>query len=148
MCQHITVILKNEPGQFQMVARLLAREGVNILAFHVADTSPHSGFVQLVCDDHTRALATLAGAFGDKAFENNVIAVRMGHIAGALAPILAVLAENGHNIENAYQTVDKHNRAVVIIELSAGQVEAAKILLCDRFDLLEDFQSVWPCNYD
>ena len=58
--KQLSVSLANVPGSFATVSELLGREGVNIRAISVADTSDIST-VRFVVDDHEKARNILTG---------------------------------------------------------------------------------------
>ena len=143
MCQHITVILRNAPGEFTGVAKLLKAEGVNILAFHVAGTGSNSGYAQLVCDDQLKALAVLTGVYHTYAYESEVIAIRRKNVPGSLYEIMSELSICKVNIENAYQTLNSRGEAIIIVEPSQQDLQRAKGAVSDSQDLISDFRAIW-----
>jgi len=140
MGKHITVILRNAPGQFAQVAQILTEAQINILAFHVASAGLSSGYAQLVCDDPVRAMAKLTPSLRNYVYESDVIAVRTPHAPGALFPILQALHLAGVNIENAYQTLDGKGNAIIIIEPSQSTLAAASTTLRNSYDVISDFR--------
>ncbi|TFG36326.1 MAG: ACT domain-containing protein, partial [Nitrospirales bacterium] len=71
--KQISIVLDNVPGAMSHVSEILGREGVNIRAISVADTSDIST-VRFVADDPVRALNILkANGFSTK--ETDVLAV-------------------------------------------------------------------------
>ena len=127
--QHITVLLRNLPGEFSAIADMLERDGVRILAFHVANTGPRSGYVQLLCDDHLRAFATLSGSFHNYVHRSEVLVVRIGGGAGMLARLLERLCRAQVNIENAYQTLDSKGQPLVVMEIPTEHMSKAVLAL-------------------
>jgi hypothetical protein len=141
MGKHITVILRNAPGQFAYVAHMLHEAKINILAFHVASAGFSSGYAQLVCDDPIRAMAKLTEALGNYVYESEVIAVRTPHVPGSLSPILQALYQADVNVENAYQTLDGKGNAIIIIEPSQSTLATASTTLRENsYDVISDFR--------
>jgi hypothetical protein len=91
--------LPNSPGALGAVCRVLADERVNIVGLSVEP----SGQLRLVVDNHVRA----AGALRERhhqVTEREVVVANVGTGPGALAPVLALVAGAGVNIDYAYGT--------------------------------------------
>lgn len=142
MCEHITVILKNNAGEFAGVAKLLMDYEVNILAFHVATTGANTGYAQLICNDQMKALVVLTGVYHTYAYASEVIAIRTKNVPGSLYEILSELLQAKVNIETAYQTLDDQGQAIIVIEPRGDDMERAKAAVADRHDLIQDFGSL------
>ena len=128
MSRHLTILLRNMPGEFFRVLERLRQEGVRMLAFHLASTGPKSGYIQLVCDDHHKALTILATQFQHYVQESEVILLRLHTDCGDLVPLLSDLASQGINIENSYQTLDGDGNTLVVLEASnAEQSDRARV---------------------
>ena len=93
--KQISIILDNVPGAMGRVSEILGREGVNIRAISVADTSDIST-VRFVVDDPVKALNILkANGFSTK--ETDVLAVETPDHPGGLNAVLKPLKEAGIN---------------------------------------------------
>src|ERR1700730_6048420 len=93
----ITFRLPNSPGALAEVCRTLAREHVGILALML----DAGGRLRLVVDNDVRA----GGALRESRHQidtHQVLVVRTANTAGALAPVLALVADAGVNVEYAY----------------------------------------------
>ena len=93
----LSLRLPNSPGALVEVCRALAQEQVNVLAMAL----DASGRLRLVVDNRARATGALGG-IGRQVTEREVLFVRVPHGPGALAPVLALIAEAGINVEYAY----------------------------------------------
>ena len=89
--------LANSPGALAGVCRLLSTERVNIAAMMLEST----GQLRLVVDNHTHGAAILREQH-HQVTERDVIVTTIPNAAGALAPVLRLLAEGGVNVEYAY----------------------------------------------
>ena len=98
--RQITVVLENQPGRLGVISRLLAAEGVNILALSVID-SIEQGVVRLVTSDAERCRRVLAGA-GLYLLEADVLAVDTADRPGRLADLCDALAAARVNVDYAY----------------------------------------------
>jgi hypothetical protein len=93
----LSLRLANSPGALGGVCRLLSNERVNILAMMLEST----GQLRLVVDNHTHAAAVLREQH-HQVTARDVIVTTIPNAAGALAPVLRMLADGGVNIEHAY----------------------------------------------
>ena len=109
--------LGNSPGALAGVCRALFDERVNILALSL-DTAGH---VRLVVDNHVHA----AGALGDLHYqvtERQVLVASVSNDPGALASVLALVADAGINIEYAYASAtDAGHAASVVLGVEDAQ---------------------------
>jgi hypothetical protein len=142
MPQHITVILRNTPGEIATLTKLLKSEEVNILAFHLAAFASNTGYVQLICDNQIKALLVLNGAYGCFAYASEVIAFQAKNASDALFEIFTTLLLAKVNIEAAYQSLGPLGQLITILEPSANDLERAKAAVADRDDLISDFQTI------
>jgi len=124
--RQITVTILNRPREFENIARLLKEAGVNILAFHLADTES-GGFVQVVCDKHEVALSALRGDYKMFTRESEILAVSAPHVPGQLARILSMLGNLHVSVRSSYMSMDPRNKPVVLLEFFGSEnVRTAK----------------------
>jgi hypothetical protein len=117
--------LPNSPGALAAVCRALADERVNILAMSVET----SGQLRLVVDNHVRAAGVLRERH-HQVTEREVVMAAVGGGPGALAPVLALAADAGVNVEYAYGTApDGSGSAAIVlgVENAARAAAAAGI---------------------
>ena len=113
--------LPNSPGALAGVCRLLADERVNILAM----TLEASGQLRLVLDNHVRGAGVLR-AQHHKVTERPVVVAAVANGPGALAPVLAIAADAGVNVDYAYGSVVEGTRgAAVVLGVEDAQRVAA-----------------------
>jgi len=98
----ISVFLENARGTLREMTKLLAENGIDIMALSIADTS-NFGIVRLIireaCIDN--AINCLKNA-GFMAKKNNVICVGIPNKSGALDNVLAIIEEADVSIEYIY----------------------------------------------
>ena len=94
--KQISVSLDNIPGAFSTISEILGREGVNIRAISVADTSDMST-VRFVADDPVKAMNILTTQ-GYKVKEREVLAVETPDHPGGLNAVLRPLRDAGINV--------------------------------------------------
>jgi hypothetical protein len=117
--------LPNSPGALAAVCRALADERVNIVGLSVEP----SGQLRLVVDNHVRAAGVLRERH-HQVTEREVVVANVGTGPGAFAPVLALVAGAGINIEYAYGTApDGAGGASVVlgVENAARAAAAAGI---------------------
>jgi len=111
--QQISVFLENKKGRLAEVAGLLAREGINIRALSLADTTDF-GVLRLMVNDPDKCLQILRGG-SFVAQQTEVIAVEVQDKPGGLAMVLDVFDQHGINIEYMYAFVEKRTAAAIVV---------------------------------
>ena len=102
--------LPNSPGALASVCRLLADERVNILAM----TLEASGQLRFVLDNHVRGAGVLR-AHHHQITERPVVVAAVANGPGALAPVLAIAADAGVNVDYAYGSVSEGTTGSAIV---------------------------------
>ncbi|NLE10341.1 MAG: ACT domain-containing protein [Actinobacteria bacterium] len=124
--RQLSVSLANVPGSFSTVSELLGREGVNIRAISVADTSDIST-VRFVVDDPNKAKNILTGNGYDPK-EIDVLAVETPDHPGGINAVLKPLKAAGINVHYLYPHLGRiDNNAIVILGVDRTE-EAQKVL--------------------
>jgi len=122
----ISIILDNVPGALSNVSEILGREGVNIRAISVADTSDLST-VRFVVDDPVKALNILKGR-GFRTKETDVLAVETPDHPGGMNAVLRPLREAGINVHYLYPHLGRAGgRAIVILGVDRTE-DAERVL--------------------
>ena len=122
----ISVILKNIPGMLTDLSELLGKEGVNIRAISVADTSDVST-VRFVVDDPTKALNILKGN-NFTVYETDVLAVETPDHPGGLTAVVRPLKEANINIHYLYSFLGRVSEQAIVI-LGVDRIEDAQEVL-------------------
>lgn len=100
LIKQLSVFLENKSGRLHEVSTLLGKEGINMSAFSVADTSEF-GILRLIVSDHEKALRVLR----DNSFSvslTDVVCLNCPNQPGALAKALQILSANEVAIEYLY----------------------------------------------
>ncbi len=122
----ISIVLDNIPGAMSHVSEILGREGVNIRAISVADTSDIST-VRFVVDDPVKALNILkANGFSIK--ETDVLAVETPDHPGGLNAVLKPLRNAGINVHYLYPHLGRVGGQAIVI-LGVDKLEEAQKVL-------------------
>ena len=119
----ISVILDNMPGALSNVSEILGREGVNIRAISVADTSDVST-VRFVVDDPVKALNILK-SHGFRIKETDVLAVETPDHAGGMNAVLKPLKDAGINVHYFYSHLGRVGGQAICI-LGVDRIEEAQ----------------------
>jgi len=117
----LTLRLPNSPGALAGVCRALADERVNIVALSVEP----NGQLRLVVDNHVRASGVLRERH-HQVTTREVLVAAVASGPGALAPVLAMVAGAGVNVEYAYGTApDTASTASIVIGVEDAARAAA-----------------------
>ena len=124
--KQISVSLDNVPGAFSTISEILGREGVNIRAISVADTSDMST-VRFVADDPVKAMNILTTQ-GYKVKEREVLAVETPDHPGGLNAVLRPLRDAGINVLYLYPHLGRISGQAIVI-LGVNKTEEAQEVL-------------------
>ena len=112
--KQLSVFLENKPGRLCAATDVLAKEGIDISALTLADTSEF-GILRMIVDQPDRAREVLTES-GVVVRLSDVIAVAMNDAPGGAVGILHLLSEAGLNVEYMYACVGKvTGKALMII---------------------------------
>ena len=125
--KQISLTLENEPGKFLAVSECLGREGINIRAISVADTSDFST-VRFVTDNPEKTANVLRSA-GYAVHETDVIAVEVPDHPGGLQAVLKPLRTANINVLYLYPYLGRGESGQPIVIMGVNETEEAiKIL--------------------
>ena len=112
--RQLSVFLENKTGHLCAAIDTLAKEGINISALTVADTSEF-GILRMIVDQPERARDVLT-ASGVVVRISKVIAIAMDDAPGGAGEVLHRLSNAGLNIEYMYACVGKlSGKAIMVI---------------------------------
>jgi hypothetical protein len=124
--KQLSIFSENKPGRLEKITRVLAEEGVNILAINIA-SSDGFGVLKFIVDRCDLAYEKLK----EKNFTvslNPVLAIELVDRPGGLYRVASILARKKVNIENAYVLIPaSRKKAFLIVEVN--DIEKAKKLL-------------------
>lgn len=111
--RQISVFLENKSGRLNEVTKTLADNGINMVAFCIAETTDF-GLMRLIVEDVDKGVDVLRNA-GFAVIVTDVICINCSNEPGSLSRILESLA--GHNIFIEYMyAFARTERADVIIK--------------------------------
>mgnify|MGYP000870753336 CR=1 FL=1 len=109
----VSIFLENSKGRLAEVTRILAKEGIDLRALSLADTSDF-GVLRIIVADPDRCLGVLKEN-GFVARTTEVVAVEVEDRPGGMSRVLDVLDEAGLNVEYMYAFVAKAGQNAVVI---------------------------------
>jgi hypothetical protein len=111
--KQLSVFLENKPGALSEPCRLLAKAGINIQTFSLADTREF-GILRLVVEDSDKARRLLQrNGFAVKV--TKVVVLEVPDKPGGLAAILDALDGTGISVKYGYGfTVYPHEKGVLV----------------------------------
>lgn len=126
--QELALELPNRPGALAGVARILAKERINVAAISV-DSTARRGHVRLVASDPKRARALLADA-GFRVETHELIAVRLEDRTGSFLQVLEALARSKVNVQSVAILIVKDG-SQSLVAISSDDLPKARRTLKD-----------------
>ena len=139
--KQISVFLENKPGSLAEMTKTLADNQIDMRAFSLAETSDF-GIARVIVDDLYKTTTVLKDA-GFIHTVSSVLAVAIPDVPGGLAQVLAVLRDEGINVEYMYAFLGGKKESAYMIFKVAGHHKAAAamtsrgIRLVDQEELSE-----------
>ena len=137
--KQISVFLENKPGQLRSFTEVLAKRGIDMRALSLDDTRDF-GIARLIVDDWNKADQVLREE-GYVFSTTPVLAVAIPDEPGGLNRVLAILGDNGVNVEYTYAFITrKLDEAYMIFRVedndkAVALLTEAKVELLDQGDL-------------
>lgn len=133
----ISVFLENKAGRLADVSRELGKNGIDINALSIADTT-HFGILRLIVNQPERAVNVLKEA-GFTVNSSPVLAIAIDDEPGALSKALDALNENEIGIDYIYAFVGRtQSKALVILRVEGPLEEAGAVLSKAGIQVLKD----------
>jgi len=124
--KQLSIFSENKPGRLTKITKVLAEEGVNILAVNIA-SSDGFGVIRFIVDKCEPAAQRLRQK-GFTVSLNEVLAIELVDRPGGLFEVSALLSKKKINIENAYVLIlGSRKKAFLIVDVN--DIEKAKKLL-------------------
>jgi len=124
--QELALELPNRPGALAGVARILAKERINVAAISV-DSTARRGHVRLVVSDPARARALLSEG-GFRVETHELIAVRLEDRAGSFLQVLEALSAAKVNLQSVAILIVRE-RAQSLVAFSSDDLPRARQVL-------------------
>ena len=124
--RQLSVFLENKPGRLCTATDILAKEGINISALTLADTTEF-GILRLIVDDTEKAAEILRES-GVVVRITEVLAIAMNDAPGGAGDILHILSGAGLNIEYMYVCVGRGSGKPIMVVRTDDCSRAAVVL--------------------
>ena len=124
--RQLSVFLENKPGRLCAATDAIAKEGININALTLADTT-EVGILRLIVDAPDRA-AEILRDIGVVVRVTKVLAIAMNDAPGGAGDILHILAGAGLNIEYMYVCVGSVSGKPIMV-VRTDDIESASDVL-------------------
>ncbi len=110
--KQVSVFLENKTGRINEVTKILGKNGINMQAFSMAETTDF-GILRLIVNEVEKAVEVLREA-NFAVMLTDVVCISCPNVAGSLAAILDKLAEQNIFIEYMYAFSEGEKANVVI----------------------------------
>ena len=124
--QEVSIQLPNRPGALARVARILAKEQINLAAISV-DSTRTRGHVRLVVSDPARARRLLEQA-GHTVELHDLLAIRLEDRAGSFLKVLDALAAGNVNVVSVAILIAREGTQSLVALSTDDHARARKIL--------------------
>ncbi len=130
--REVQLTLPNRPGTLARVARILARDRINVAAISV-DSAAGRGRVRLVLSDPDRATALLASA-GYDVEVREMIAVRLEDRAGSFLRVLDILERAKINLQSVAILISREGNQPLVAFSANDLARARRVLRKEGFE--------------
>ena len=110
--KQLSIFLENKTGRINEVTKILGKNGINMHAFSMAETTDF-GILRLIVTEVEKAVEVLRNA-DFSVMLTDVVCIGCPNVAGSLSTILEKLAENNIFIEYMYAFAEGDNANVII----------------------------------
>ena len=110
--KQLSIFLENKTGRINEVTKILGKNGINMHAFSMAETTDF-GILRLIVTEVEKAVEVLRNA-DFAVMLSDVVCIGCPNVAGSLSAILEKLAENNIFIEYMYAFAEGDNANVII----------------------------------
>jgi hypothetical protein len=134
LIKQISVFVENKQGRLHMLTEVLAKEGIDLKAMTIADTTDF-GIMRCIVQEPEKTLKVIR----DNNFTatiTEVIAAEVPDVPGGLSKVLKILSENGISVEYLYSFVRMHKNNALIIFRVEDPAHAVEILKANNVNVL------------
>lgn len=124
--KQLSIFVENKTGRLQSIIDTLSKNGVNISALSIADTTDF-GILRMIVDDVDKARAELR-EIGVISKCTDVIAVYIDDKTGGLASVLEVIAEEEIGIEYMYAFLGRREGKAIMVVKAEEPEKAVELL--------------------
>ena len=110
--KQLSIFLENKTGRINEVTKILGKNGINMHAFSMAETTDF-GILRLIVNEVEKAVEVLRNA-DFAVMLTDVVCISCPNVAGSLSVILEKLAENDIFIEYMYAFAEGEKANVIV----------------------------------
>ena len=133
--KQLSVFVENKMGRLEAIIDTLGKNGINIRALSIADTTDF-GILRVIVDDTDKAKKSLQD-IGVIAKATDVIAVYIDDKAGGLASTLSDLTESGIGVEYMYAFLARDTKKALMVLKADDEEKAEKVLRAKGTEMLD-----------
>jgi hypothetical protein len=131
--RQISLLLKNEPGAMASVLGLLEKNGINLRALTLSDSTEFSGILRIIVKEPDETEKLLQGS-GYTVKNDPILTISLEDHPGSLFEKMQMLSDAGINIEYTYAFATTEDSGARVV-LKADKLEQAdKILKGQQLD--------------
>ena len=134
--RQLSVFMENKKGSLHEITDILAKNNIDLRSMCIADTADY-GIVRIIADDPARALSILQ-ASGHAANVREVTAFAVPDCPGGLATVLALLENNGIDIEYLYALITTATDKAYAVARTENFAATEALLTKHGIELLEE----------
>ena len=123
---HLSIFVENKAGRLEAIVDALAKNGINIRALSIADTTDF-GILRVIVDDCDKAKKVLSD-IGVISKSTEVFAVYMDDRAGGLHSFVKLLSDGNVSIEYMYAFLGREEGKALMVLKADDEKKAHDIL--------------------
>ena len=124
--KQLSIFVENKFGRLESIIDTIGKNGINIRALSIADTTDF-GILRVIVDDTEKAKKCLSDA-GVIAKATDVIAVYIDDETGGLAKVLGYLTEEKISVEYMYAFLSRNTSKALMVVKADDEERAEKAL--------------------
>ncbi|MBQ7897644.1 MAG: amino acid-binding protein [Clostridia bacterium] len=132
--KQLSIFVENKFGRLEAIIDTIGKNGVNIRALSIADTTDF-GILRVIVDDTEKAKKCLSDA-GVVAKATDVIAVYIDDETGGLAKVLGYLTEEKISVEYMYAFLSRDTSKALMVVKADDEEAAEKALRLKGVEML------------
>lgn len=133
--KQLSIFVENKFGRLESIIDTIGKNGINIRALSIADTTDF-GILRVIVDDTEKAKKCLSDA-GVIAKATDVIAVYIDDETGGLAKVLGYLTEEKISVEYMYAFLSRDTSKALMVVKADDEEKAEKALRLNGVEMLD-----------
>ena len=130
----ISVFMENKKGRLASLTRILAKNGIDLVALSIADTADY-GIMRAIVNDTEKAESVLREA-GFMVSRTEVLGVVVPDTPGGLADVLQIFTDGDISVEYLYSFVHTQGKNALIMFKVDDCQKAEKLLIDNKIELI------------